>query len=274
MSLFFVDSEKCNQDRHCVAECPGLLIQWNDRLNLPVAVDNAREMCIRCGHCVAVCPTGALSLDSMAAEMCDPVQPESLPSAEQTAHLLKSRRSIRSYRKKAIPQEELAELIDIARFAPSGHNFQPVRWQVESTPDRIKQLCESVVLWMEYMLSQQPELAQQMGMDRVVAAWSGGKDRILRGAPHVIIAHGAQADPSAQAASTIALTYLELAAASRGLGTCWAGYFNIAANYWEPMQQILGLPHDHVPYGSMMLGHPNYAYHRIPLRRPMEVAWR
>lgn len=274
MPIFTVDPEKCNQDRHCVAECPGLLIQWDDDSNLPVPVDKAEEMCILCGHCVAVCPTRALSLPTMAAEKCEPLSKELLPTAEQTAHLLKARRSIRVYRKQPVPKETLTTLIDIARYAPSGHNLQPVYWQVESDPERIRQLNTAVVDWMQFMIKQNPEFAEHMGMDRVTSAWDEGKDRILRGAPHVIIAHGAKNDPTAQSASTIALAYLELAAFSQGLGACWAGYFNAAAIFWEPMQKILDLPSGNVAYGSMVVGNPRYNYHSIPLRRPMAVTWR
>lgn len=274
MPMFTVDPEKCNQDRHCVAECPGLLIQWDDEKNLPVPVDNAEEMCILCGHCVAVCPTRALSLEKMAVDQCEPISKELLPSAEQTAHLFKARRSIRSYRKTPVSKELLSELIDTARFAPSGHNFQPVRWQVESDPKRLKELTAMVVDWMRFMMKKAPEIANLMHMDRVVEAWDDGKDRILRDAPHVIIAHGAGDDPSAQPAATIALAYLELAAFSHGLGACWAGYFNAAAGYWEPLQKALALPSGNIAYGSMIVGHPRYSYHSIPLRRPMEITWR
>ena len=38
-------------------------------------------------------------------------------------------------------------------------------------------------------------------------------DGICRDAPHVIIAHGPEINPTSQASCTIALTYLELAAA-------------------------------------------------------------
>lgn len=274
MAFFSVDPEKCNQDRHCVAECPGHLIQWDEKSNLPAAIEQAEEMCIQCGHCVAVCPTKALSLSTMAADACEPVQKELLPTAEQTAHLLKARRSIRSYRKAPVPKETLAELIDIARFAPSGHNLQPVYWQVESDPERIRNLCGLVIDWMRYMIAEKPEIALHMGMDRVTAAWDKGKDRILRDAPHVIIAHGAKADPTFPTAATIALTHLELAAFSHGLGVCWAGYFNTAANVWPPMRAALGLAEENIAGGALMIGYPRFAYHRIPQRRPMAVTFR
>jgi nitroreductase len=111
-------------------------------------------------------------------------------------------------------------------------------------------------------------------LDAVVAAWDKGHDRFCRRAPHLIVAHAAKTDPTAPAAATIALTYLDLAAVSRGLGACWAGYFNVAANLWPPLKEALGLPEGHVSLGAMMVGRPKYRYRRLPLRNEPQVVWR
>jgi nitroreductase len=65
----------------------------------------------------------------------------------------------------------------------------------------------------------------------------------------------------ALAACIIALTYLELAVTSFGLGACWAGYFSAAANMGPPMKKALGLPEEHNSFGAMMVGYPKYKYH-------------
>jgi nitroreductase len=111
-------------------------------------------------------------------------------------------------------------------------------------------------------------------MDRVVAVWETGVERICRGAPHVVVAHAPEDERSAQSASTIALTYVELAAPSFGLGACWAGYFNAAANFWPPMKEALSLPDGHVSFGAMMVGHPKYKYQRLPTRNAARISWR
>jgi nitroreductase len=73
---------------------------------------------------------------------------------------------------------------------------------------------------------------------------------------------------------TIALTYLELAAPSFGLGACWAGYFMAAARHWRPLQEALPLSEGHIVYGAMMVGYPRYRYYRLPLRNEAQVTWR
>ncbi|MBW1867368.1 MAG: nitroreductase family protein, partial [Deltaproteobacteria bacterium] len=97
---------------------------------------------------------------------------------------------------------------------------------------------------------------------------------ILRNAPVVIIAHAAKDDFSAPTSSIIALTYLELAATSMGLGCCWAGYFHAAATTFPPMMDALPLPEGHQCMGSMMVGYPKFRYYRLPLRKPPEITWR
>ena len=105
--------------------------------------------------------------------------------------------------------------------------------------------------------------------------WNGTiKDRICRGAPHVLIAHAPKDERTALAACTIALTYLELATPAFGLGACWAGYFNAAANFWPPMAEALDLPEGHVSFGAMMVGQPQFQYPRVPLRNELKTLWR
>ena len=72
----------------------------------------------------------------------------------------------------------------------------------------------------------------------------------------------------------IALTYLELAATSMGLGCCWAGYFNAAAASFPPLIEALALPEGHQSYGAMMIGFPQYQYQRLPARNEPAITWR
>jgi len=72
----------------------------------------------------------------------------------------------------------------------------------------------------------------------------------------------------------IALSYLELYAYTKGLGTCFAGYLTAAANFHEPLAQALGLPQGHKCFGAVMLGYPQYKYTRIPTRNATVVTWR
>lgn len=274
MSLFTVDQEKCKKDGICVDECPVKIIEIKEENQTPTLVSGAEDFCIRCGHCVAVCPHGALSHKDMKVEDCPPVNKDWLLGPDQAEHFLRNRRSIRTYKNKPVDRDTLSRLIKIASYAPSGHNFQPVKWHVIYDHDELNKLIGMVVDWMRYMEKEQPAMAKSMHFDLVIAAWEVGIDTVCRSAPHVIIAHGAKADPTAQTAATIAMTYLELAALPLGLGACWAGFLNIAAMFWPPMQKALALPEGHGAFGSMMVGYPKYKYHRLPLRNEPPITWK
>ena len=274
MVLITVDQEKCQQDGICLAECPAQIIEFKNKGAFPTLIDGGGKYCIQCGHCVAVCPHGALNHASMTAEDCPPVREEWLIGPEQAVHFLRVRRSIRTYKKNDVPRDSLTSLIDAARFAPSGHNHQPVNWHVIYDRDEVQRLAGIVIEWMRSLIEEQSPLAATLHMDRVVGAWESGKDRICRGAPHVIIAHAPKDERTAPAACTIALTYLELAALAYGLGACWAGYFNAAANLWPPMAKALELPPQHVSFGAMMVGYPQFKYRRLPLRKEPKISWR
>ncbi len=273
MPLFTIDGKKCKRDGICVAVCPLGIIETGNENTVPAPVPDADELCIRCGHCVAVCPNAAFSHSAMTPDSCPPVRKDWMPAPEKVEHFLRTRRSIRAYKMQTADRYILAKLINIARFAPSGHNIQPARWLVIYDREEVQRLSGIVIDWMRYMLKEEAQIAQSMRMDRIVTAWERGIDRICRGAPHVIITHAPKEERSAPAACTIALSYLELAAPSFGLGACWAGYFNAAAALWPPMQQSLKLPAGHVSFGAMMMGYPEYAYHRLPLRDAPLITW-
>ena len=274
MSLLTVDRERCHRDGICADVCPALIIDLDGEDGYPSLVEGGEEFCIRCGHCVAVCPHGALSHAAMTAEQCPEIDRASLPDSRQVTQFLRARRSIRRYREDTLDRETLARLIDTARYAPSGHNFQPVQWLVVQSPEDVRRLAGLVADWMQHLIAEDSPMAAAMHMDKVVEAWDKGHDRICRSAPHLIVAHAAKANPMAPAAATIALTYLDLAAASMGLGACWAGYFNVAANVWPPLKEALELPEGHVPFGSMLVGRPTYRYQRLPLRNDPPIIWR
>ena len=152
--------------------------------------------------------------------------------------------------------------------AATGSNRQPVQWLVVHDSDEVHKLAGQVIDWMRHLASENPSGGS---WSRIVATWDAGVDYICRGAPHLIIAHAPKGSSTTDCA--IALTYLELAAPAFGLGTCWGGFLNAAANAWPSVQETLSLPEGNISYGVMMVGYPKYEYHRLPLRNEAEIIW-
>jgi nitroreductase len=250
------------------------IIKINEPDAFPSLAPNGEALCIKCGHCVAVCPHSALRLITMTPEDCDSVKDELLPSAEQIEHFLKSRRSIRAYSEEPLPRETLAKLLDTARYAPSAHNDQTVHWIVITDKKELKNFSAMIIDWMRIMVKAMPETETAELMTAFVKSWERGEDPILRGAPHLVIGHANESTLMPMENCSIALTYLELAAFSMGLGACWAGAFQLAAMSHPPITEALELPEGHKSYGAMMIGYPKYKFPRIPLRNNLRIVWR
>jgi nitroreductase/NAD-dependent dihydropyrimidine dehydrogenase PreA subunit len=271
--LLTIDPEKCSKDGLCAMACPMALLSFADTTKPPVPVPNARELCIRCGHCVAVCPKGAIDHEAMKASDCLPIQKKLLLSAEHAEHFLRSRRSIRNYKDAPVEREKLERLITIASHAQTGHNEQPVKWLVIYEKEKVHQLAEQVIAWMKHLLKTQKEFAKALHMDMIVAAWLMGFDVVFRNAPHVVLAYSHKASATAPTASIIAMTYLELAAPTLGLGTCWAGYFTYASQTFPPLMEALNLPKNHVAQQGVMVGIPKFGYQRMPVRKSPDITF-
>lgn len=274
MSLFVVDKAKCGLCGICVTACPAGLIKISDAEPVPMPVDGDDEGCFDCGHCVAACPNEALSHKHATPEQCLPIREEWRVRPEQVGQLMRSRRSIRNYEDRAVPRETIADLLDIARFAPSGCNTQPVHWLVIHDTDQVRQISAMVIDGLRNLLKQDLDFAMHEVLERLVKAWDDGADIVSLGAPHLMIAHGPKANPMAPSAGIIAQTYLELAASAFGLGACWMGLVDMTANTWPPLRRFLALPEGHVVLGTVAIGHPQFQYARIPPRHALRVSWR
>ncbi|RPJ55617.1 MAG: 4Fe-4S dicluster domain-containing protein [Dehalococcoidia bacterium] len=272
MDMIRVDEKTCTRCGICAATCPLGLIEFeSDKFPSPVSF--IETSCIRCGQCVAVCPTGSLSHRVIPVEKCLPVRNELQITPEQCEYLLKTRRSIRVYQHDPVPRDLVTRLINVARYAPTGHNGQCVEWLVLGDRDELNKIKAAVTEWTRWFITKHPEIAGPLEMTKLLARQESGIDELMHNAPVMIIAHADAKDATAPAACTIALTYLQLAAMSMGMGTCWAGFVQISSGF-PAVKELLALPQNHHNYGTMLLGYPKYQYHRIPTRKPAKIIWR
>ncbi len=274
MSLFTIDYSKCKRDGICIAECPQGIIEMAGEDAFPSPVAGLEQLCINCGHCVAVCPHGAFKLDTIAPQDCSPMNAELTPSTDQVRNLLFSRRSIRSYKNSPVDREVLTKLLDVLSMAPTAHNDQPMHWIVIEDQTERDALVRMTIEWMQSIAEAKIDADTTLQLGHFVNRWREGKDPILRGAPHVVIGHASSLALNSLENCSIALSYLELTAHSMGLGACWAGALQVASLMHPPLLEALCLPEGHQCYGAMMIGSPMYKYHRVPVRKPPSLTWR
>ena len=267
MALVTINKETCTKCAMCVSQCNMIIGKEGV---VPRQMPNSDAFCMRCGHCVAICPTGALTHKEM---MDTPEIDKSLEiSFAQCAQLIKSRRSIRNYKDKAVPKAEIDRIIEIARYAPTGHNNQDVRWLVlndRAYVDRVRHIGWD---WLRWLMKNNPQMAQMFA--GIVEQLDRGKDMFLQGAPAVVAVYGDKNNSMCATDSTIALSYFDLAAKSAGLGCCWAGFFYMCGQAYKPMIEALALPENCIPYAALMVGYPEYKYTRIPARKAADVIYR
>ena len=272
MSLFTVDSAKCKKDGFCVMECPMAIITMKDKNSAPEPAKGREKLCLNCGHCVAVCPTGAFSLQTMKSEECEAIGDNWNPGYEVIDHFLKTRRAVRKFKKDPVEKDKLLKLVNMATYAPSGHNGRPVEWTVISERETVKMIAESVVDWMKDMIEKKPDMANMYHFDIIIKAWNAGYDSITWGAPGLVIAHGLKTDILAGTGCTIALSHADIAAPSLGLGCCWGGFISWCAMTWKPLKEKINLPEEHALFGCLLTGYPLLKYYRVPKRKTV-VHW-
>lgn len=272
--MLIVNEESCVNCGICSEICPsGSLRNGKNGPELLLS-----QACLACGHCVAICPNEALDL--LTAPKVNQVKVERFPviDADTAATFLRSRRSIRSYKQEKVSREALLQLLDIARFAPSGSNLQGLSYIVYESPELLKRIKEVTVDWLEGLLEEQIQKgAKSTIYESVVSVYRNtGEDVVLRGAPQLIVAIAPNEMPTDRGRDNghFSLSYLELYATTLGLGTCWAGLMErCAQNKYKPLLELLNMPQNMSVAGAVMVGYPKYTFPRLVDRNPLNVTW-
>ena len=266
MQLIQVDGERCIKCGICVKACPVGVLKLEAEVR-----EIAPEACIACGHCVAVCPQAAL--DHRNNPLVHQVAFTRFPviSEEQGQRFLRSRRSIRSYKNKAVPREKLLQLLEIGRFAATASNRQGVAYVVVEDKGVLQKATELMIQWME---AQEKASSHWSFRYHIEAYRKQGSDPILRGAPYLILATTAEGHPRGRENTIFSLAYIELYATLLGLGTCWAGLLEMGLqDSYAPLLKLFNIQEGRRITGALMAGYPEYHYKRLVDRNPLEVTW-
>jgi len=97
---------------------------------------------------------------------------------EELSKLIKTRRSIRKFQDKPVPEDLLMKALELATWAPNGGNQQAWRFLIVTNRELIQKMGDAVIAKTELMASW-PE-AEQFGEN--VARWQKNSD-FFRGAP-------------------------------------------------------------------------------------------
>jgi len=271
MGLITIDQQKCKKDGICAGECPMAIIRLQGEDGYPDIIAGGENVCLLCGHCVAVCPHGALDHKYIPIQACEPINKNLIITEQQAMQFLRSRRSVRFYQDKPVEKEKILRLIQIARYAPTGSNSQLVEWLVLNDKPKINKIAGLTIDWLRRVLKEDPQSPKASYLPLIVMAWDAGFDAVLRNAPVVVVASAPQEAINGMVDLTLALCYLDLMAPTLGLGTCWAGVLQAALLSSPSLKEALGLPAHHPYHYPMMLGYSKVKYHRLPERKPPKI---
>ncbi len=274
MGLITIDESACKKDGMCGRECLAGIIRLPEG-GYPEIPEGSEVACRLCGHCVAVCPQGALSHEAVPIEGSPAIREQLAINEAQAVQFLRSRRSIRFYTEKPVEKETIQRLIEVARYAPTGGNSQLVEWVAISGSARIHEISAAAVGCLREILDKDPSFAVAAPyLPTTLANFDAGYDSILRNAPVLLIASAPKEASNGMVDLTVALSYLDLLAPVMGLGTCWAGLLQRAILSSPSLKESLGIPPAHPYHYPMMLGYPNVKFYRLPERKPPKITFK
>lgn len=263
---FKVDLEKCIGCRKCVKTCPGGILFLNDRKKAQMKdfEEFGWNGCWKCEHCLAVCPTGAISIFGK-----NPANSLSAYDRKTTTDVLNSilanRHSCRRFQDKNVEPHLIDEMLDLLANAPNGENKQQVAFTMIDDKKQMEHFRQIVYLRME-------ELAQNgiypKGFDK--ASYEDMKhweetvrpDMLFCSAPHILIPHAPLGNGTPVPDTIIAGTYFEMLCASRGLGAVMMTFPLDVLSCMPEIKTMLEIPENH--YVGMILGfgYPEITYAR------------
>lgn len=160
----------------------------------------------------------------------------------QAEDCIKSRRSVRKYDQREVSDAVLAEIVDLARFAPSWKNSQVIRYHVVKNPQKKAFLAEHCVMGFSF----NAKTIQRCSALVIVTAVHG----ICGYEPD-----GSYSTPKGDRwemfdAGVASQTFC-LAAHSKGIGSVILGIFDE-----EALHQAMGLPDNEQVMSLIALGYP------------------
>ena len=248
-----VDRARCSRCGLCVADCRNKAIVADPESGYPiVAPDGGADRCMHCQHCMMICPAGALSVDGVDVAACPPAG-QDLPSYASLLDLVRSRRSCRDYLQKNVEKDVIADLMDAMRYVPTGVNRRGLHF---SLVDDLEVMAQYRKRTYEKICAMKDAGTLPEGQIRLYDQFMEGSDPVFRTAPHLLVVSVAEDSFCAEADPLIAVSYFELLAHARGLGTVWFGrWMSMWRTFLPEMKDVMGIPEGYKPGYAILFGY-------------------
>lgn len=267
---FTVDKKACISCGQCAADCSTRVLVMQD--GFPSICAGRESLCLKCQHCLAICPKGAVSILGRNPAQSIPLAGNRLDS-RQLEILIKGRRSVRRYKNENLPPELIQRLLETTSHAPSGSNARQVRYTLVDDKEKMAELRNEAMAGFRRLAKEGafPPNLEYYGWYAEV--WDKeGRDLLFRGAPHLLMTSAPHSCQLPMQDSIIALAYFELFAQSLGIGALWDGVATVAIDQFLPeLRKKLEIPDDHRIGETMVFGRPMARYARTAQHAPSTV---
>jgi nitroreductase len=156
---------------------------------------------------------------------------------------VRRRRSIRSFQSKPVEDEKLFKILETVDLAPSAGNLQAYEIVMVRDENRKRALAEAA--WGQWFIAEAPVVFVVCANKRRSAVRYGSRGENLYSIND----------------ASIAATYLELAVAALGLGSCWVGAFRD-----DMVSKAIEAPSHIRPIAIIPIGYPAESPSRPPRR--------
>lgn len=259
-----VDEKKCIGCGACEKDC----------FFRAIRVVNGRAAvladCFRCGHCVAVCPTGAVSMPDYPMEDVKEYSAGDFSmDAERLLDFIKFRRSVRRFKKEAIPHSEIEHILEAGRFTPTAGNRQDVSYIVlQKELEKFKPLAweglDALIEMEDFPYTRMLKPLRQAHQK------NPKEDGLFFDADALLLVLG----ESSALSAGLAARSIELMAQAKGIGVLYSGFLQGIINISPKAKAFLGLDGKKTLCACMLLGYPDVQYRRTAPRKPAVVQWR
>lgn len=263
-----INAEKCIHCGLCLQDCIASCLQFDDN-KIPQFRPNGEKFCIKCQHCLAVCPSGALSILGKNPDDSQTVLNNC--NSEALLNLMQSRRSFRHYKKENVEKETLDKLKNMLNFVPTGVNNHSLHFTFIDDIEVMDKFRDTVNARLINALTKTPLKLAGKKFARYKNAILRGDDIIFRGAPHLVVAATPIDAPCADIDPTIALSYFELYAQSLGVATLWCGLAEFCLKMFPELSEQLEIPEEYKASYVMLFGPAKIKYTRTTQPEPCSM---
>ena len=260
-NLFEFDRDRCVKCGACVNDCLFGAIRTGDD-GYPALL--APEKCMRCQHCLAICPKGAVTFAGKRPENSLDTNGLRLPDVEETENFLHARRSTRRYLAGDVERATLERIFRALGNSPTGCNARSLKFTCFPTRSSMDAFRASFIRAIEEHRDGDKLLPRWLAVPAIQMR-KGKGDLFFRNAPGMVIVSSDETAPGVTTPAedvVIACTHFELLAQAHGLGTCWCGFLKLVQNEVpELLEKTLGFRRT-TPLYAMLFGLPAVTYRR------------